>query len=161
MTLDVAPIVEGHTEVGSVERLLQRVWAELLQDPERLQVLQPTRGNRDALIDANRGDLANKLGQGFAKLSQQLSRDSAGRGLLLLLLDAEQGCPKLLAPQLLQRARLAQVNADIGCVFAKRMLENWIMGGASTLAGVHGLPDPLPPRSQFEECNGSASLEAQ
>jgi len=161
MTLYVAPIVEGRTEVRSVERMLQRAWVELLQGPERLQVLQPTRGNRDALIDTNRDDLANKLGQGHAKLSQQLVRDSAGRGLLLLLLDAEGDCPKELAPALLQAARQAQGNADIACVLAKHMLENWIVGGASTLAGVNGLPDPLPERSQFEECSGAAWLEAQ
>jgi hypothetical protein len=161
MTLYIAPIVEGQTEVKSVERLLQRVWAELPVGPERLQVVQPTRGNRDALIDPHGDHLANKLGEGYAKLSQRLVRDSSGRGLLLLLLDAEGDCPKELAPRLLQAARQAQANADIACVIAKRMLENWIMGGASTLAGVNGLPDALPQRSQFEDCSGSAWLKAQ
>jgi hypothetical protein len=41
------------------------------------------------------------------------------------------------------------------------MLENWIVAGASTLAGVNGLPDPLPARDQFEERSGAAWLEAQ
>src|SRR5947207_15090648 len=100
MTLYVGPIVEGHTEVRSVERLLQRVWTELLVGPERLQVVQPTRGKRDALIDPHEDHLAKKLGEGYAKLSQRLLRDSSGRGLLLLLLDAEGDCPRDLAPQL-------------------------------------------------------------
>src|SRR6516162_418666 len=41
------------------------------------------------------------------------------------------------------------------------MLENWIVAGASTLAGVNGLPDPLPARDQFEGRSGAAWLEAQ
>jgi hypothetical protein len=41
------------------------------------------------------------------------------------------------------------------------MLENWIVAGASTLAGVNGLPDPLPARDQFEDGNGVAWLKAQ
>jgi hypothetical protein len=41
------------------------------------------------------------------------------------------------------------------------MLENWIVAGASTLAGVNGLPDPLPARDQFEDRGGAAWLEAQ
>src|SRR5262249_62106764 len=47
------------------------------------------------------------------------------------------------------------------CVVAKRMLENWIVAGASTLAGVNELPNPLPARDQFEERSGAAGLEAQ
>ena len=30
MTLYIVPIVEGHTEQGCIERLLHRVWVELL-----------------------------------------------------------------------------------------------------------------------------------
>jgi hypothetical protein len=36
------------------------------------------------------------------------------------------------------------------------MLENWIVAGASTLAGVSELPDPLPARDQFEDRSGAA-----
>ncbi len=39
MTLYIAPIVEGQTEAGCIERLLQRIWMELLGGPERMQVL--------------------------------------------------------------------------------------------------------------------------
>jgi hypothetical protein len=51
--------------------------------------------------------------------------------------------------------------SHIACVLAKKMLENWIVAGASTLAGVNGLPDPLPPRDQFEDRKGAHWLEAQ
>src|SRR5260370_40623517 len=101
MALYVVPIVEGQTEAGCVERLLQRVWTDLLAGPMRLQVLAPSRGKRDALISPTGTDLANKIEEAHAKLSQRLRRDSSGKGLLLLLLDAEGECPAELAPRLL------------------------------------------------------------
>jgi Domain of unknown function (DUF4276) len=52
-------------------------------------------------------------------------------------------------------------DAAVACVLAKRMLENWIVAGASTLAGVNDLPEPLPARDQFEDRSGVAWLEAQ
>ncbi len=154
MTLYIAPIVEGHTEVGCVAGLLGRVWTELLGYSEPLHVLQPSRGNRDALIDLLSSSLAVKVNEAFANLTKRVRRDPAGRGLLLLLLDAENDCPKDMAPRLLEAARKARSDASIACVLAKKMLENWIVAGASTLAGVNGLPDPLPPRSQFEDRSG-------
>jgi hypothetical protein len=161
MTLYIAPIIEGHSEAKCIERLLQRLWGELLACSERLQVLLPSRGKRDALLQASSTALANKVEEAYLKLAQVLSRDPEGRGLLLLLLDAEKGCPALLAPPLLVRARQARSNADITCVLAKQMLENWIVAGASTLAGVCGLPDPLPARSDVENLSGAAWLDAR
>src|SRR6266478_328698 len=100
MTLYIAPIVEGQTEEGCVERLLHRAWQELLSRRERLQVLQPSRGKRDALIDTERTDLADKIEETLAKLRQKVALDRDGRGLVLLLLDAEDDCPMALAPRL-------------------------------------------------------------
>jgi len=81
--------------------------------------------------------------------------------MVLVLLDADDDCPMELAPRLLGSARKARSDADIACVIAKRMFENWIVAGASTLAGVNDLPDPLPARNQFEERSGVAWLDNQ
>jgi hypothetical protein len=105
--------------------------------------------------------LSGKIQEAHLKLRARLSRDPEARGLLLLLLDAESDLPCELAPRLLQTARRAQGDADIACVLAKRMLENWIVAGASTLAVVNGLPDPLPPRDRFEDHSGAAWLKEQ
>jgi hypothetical protein len=161
MTFYIVPIVEGQTEAGCIEGLLQRVWTQLLAAPLRLQVLAPSRGKRDALVNPQCPDLAQKVEEAHAKLAQQLRRNSSARGLLLLLLDAEGDCPKELAPRLLEAARRVRGDADIACVLAKRMLENGIVAGASTLAGVNDLPDPLPARDHFEDRSGAAWLEAQ
>lgn len=161
MTFYLVPIVEGQTEVGCIERLLQRVWAELLAAPVRLQVLPASRGKRDALINPNHPDFTAKIEEAYAKLTRRLRHGSPGQGLLLLLLDAETDCPAELAPRLLEAATRVRPDAPIACVMPNRMLENWIVAGASALAGVNGLPDPMPKRDQFEDRSGAAWLEAQ
>jgi hypothetical protein len=161
MTFFIVPIVEGQTENTCVERLLHRVWTELLAGSVRLQVLLPSRASRDKLVNPTGAELADKVEEAVAKLNQRLCRDQQARGLLLLLLDAERDCPKELAPKLLAKARQARSDADVVCVLAKRMLENWIVAGASTLAGINGLPNELGARDQFEERSGAAWLEGQ
>jgi hypothetical protein len=159
MTLYIAPIVEGHTEAGCVERLLQRIWTELLAAPLRLQVLLPSRCQRDALLKPTGTELSTKIEEANAKLAQRLRRDQQGRGLLLLLLDAERDCPAELAPRLLAAAQAVRSDIDITCILAKSMLENWIVAGASTLAGVNGLPDPLPTRGNPKMAVGPTGLK--
>ena len=105
--------------------------------------------------------LTQKMQEAFGNMNRYLSRDARGRGTILILLDAEDDLPCQLAPRLLLNARQAQGNADIACVLAKRMLENWIVAGCSTLAGKNGLPDPLPPPADPEGCSGSSWLDAQ
>lgn len=162
MTLLVAPVVEGQTEVQCVERLLQRVWADLPGAPGRLQVLTPTRGPRDQLGNPDRPELAAKVALAATKLTQPLRRTPSARGAVLVLFDADDDCPAQLGPRLLAAAR-GGVPPEllVACVLAKRMLENWIVAGASTLGTDHGLPDPIPPRSNFDELNGEAWLDAQ
>lgn len=162
MTLYIAPIVEGHTEQGCLEPLLQRVCGQLLTLPERIQVQEPFRGHRDSLVHANGLELTNTVNKAFIKLTAKMKKDATARPLVLILLDAEGDCPATLAPRLLTVARDAlPPNTPISCVLAKRMFENWIVAGASTLAGKNGLPNSLPERDKFEERNGAAWLGAQ
>src|SRR5262245_22575234 len=93
MTLYLAPIVEGQTEQLSVERLLHRIWHQLLQCPDRLQVLEPIRGKRDVLIDDNRDDLARAVEKAQIRARERARHDPQGRTLVLVLLDAEDDCP--------------------------------------------------------------------
>jgi hypothetical protein len=81
---------------------------------------------------------------------------------VLILLDAEKQCPATLSPTLLEVARKAlPANTLIACVLAKQMFENWIVGGASTLAGVNGLPNPLPEQKDFEERSEASWIDNQ
>jgi hypothetical protein len=162
MTLYVAPVVEGQTEQACVERLLQRVWGQLLGAPERLQVLEPFRGQRDALVHPDGAALTDCVRKAFLKLNVKAGKDPQARRLLLVLLDAEGDLPCQLAPRLLGVVRAAlPAGAPVACVLPRRMLENWIVAGASTLAGVNGLPDALPAGEQFEDRSGAGWLEEQ
>ena len=161
MTLYIAPIVEGQTEAGCVERLLQRIWMELLGGPERMQVLPPSRGSRSSLVHPSREDLAEKVEEAHANLSRRLRHDSSGRGLLLLLLDAESDCPAELSAPAIGAAAAARRDSDIACVLAKRELENWFKAAAESLAGVSGLPNDLSIPADPEIGSGDAWLTKQ
>ena len=162
MTLYIAPVVEGHTEQNCVEGLLYRVWTELLSRSERLQVIEPFRTHRDSLTHPNGEVLSATVQKAYLKLRARTKKDPDALALLLILLDAEKDCPATLAPRLVSTARLAlPAEAPIACVLAKQMFENWIVAGASTLAGVNELPDPLPPRHAPEDCNGAGWLDGQ
>lgn len=161
MTLYVVPVVEGQTEQGCVEPLLHRIWADLLQQPERLQVVEPFRSHRDALVHANGQVLTEGVQKAFLKLQQKTRKDAEARLLLLILIDAEGDCPATLGPRLLQTARQARRDADIACVLAKRGLENWFKASAASLAGVSGLPNDLAVPVNPEEGSGDAWLTRQ
>lgn len=162
MTFYVAPIVEGQTEQGCVGNLLHRVWTELLGRSEDLRILEPGRGKRDALVAPNGEVLAAQVERAALRLHARVRHDATAGSLLLLLLDAEGDCPARLAPRLLHTARKALPTfVPVACVLAKRMIENWIVAGASTLAGVNGLPAPLPPRNRSEDYSGINWLRQQ
>lgn len=162
MPLFIGPIVEGQTEQRCVERLLHRTWEELLGQGERLQVMDAFRVPRDRLVHPKGQALAETAEKAFLKLRASCSREEQARMVLLILLDAEGDCPKALSSALLQVARqTVPAELPIACVLAKRMFENWIVAGASTLATVCGLPDPVPARFTVENLSGAAWLDAQ
>src|SRR5437763_621602 len=135
MTLYVAPIVEGQTETKCVERLLWRVWLEIVTAPDRLHILRPYRGPRDALVHPNGLALTQMVQKAFLELRSASRHDGEARRLVLVLLDAERDLPCELAPRLLQTARAARSDADIACVLPRRMLENWFVAAALSLSG--------------------------
>jgi len=56
----------------------------LLQRPERLQVLEPFRGHRDALVHANGRVLNESVQKAFLKLQAKTRKDVEARSLLLI-----------------------------------------------------------------------------
>jgi hypothetical protein len=162
VTLYVAPVVEGHTEQDFLAPFLYRVWQQLLGRSEQLLVLEPWRGKRAELAHTNGVALSNAVQKSFAKLGAKTKHDPNALPLLLVLLDADDDCPAQLAPRLLETATAAlPAGAPVACVLAKKMFENWIVAGASALAGVSGLPTPLPTLADPEGCSGAGWLDAQ
>jgi hypothetical protein len=162
MTAFIIPVIEGHTERDCIERLLHRTWSELLGRPERLQVLEPFRQPRSQLVHPNGVVLVSSVSAALMRVQAKAAKVPNSRHLVLVLIDAERECPKSLAPRLLTTAAAGlPAGSALSCVLPTWMLENWFVAGASTLAGVNGMPGPIPPRDQFEERSGVAWLEAQ
>ena len=101
MTVFVAPIVEGHSEVVALPALLHRIWNEILGCPFRLHVLDAARKHRDDLLKATSDTLEKAVNSAFvqARALARQDRDSASFGVVMLLVDAEGGCPALACSQ--------------------------------------------------------------
>ena len=156
MTYFIAPLVEGQTEEASIGLLLHRIWNEILVPPSRLQVIPSARAKRDRIVRPDLPDLVAAMGERYSELSRMLRKEPMSAGLVLILLDADRDCPATLGPELLALAKSAlPPEADVACVFVKRAYENWLVGGAGTLAGVRGMPDVIPPRVDCENRNGA------
>ena len=61
------------------------------------------------------------------------ARKGEGRCQILVLIDAENDCPKELAPQLLARAVAARGDVPIAVVLAKMEFEAWFLGAIESV----------------------------
>ena len=76
------------------------------------------------------------------------SRAGAG-GTILILLDADEDCPKDLAPRLLARVS-TRADRPVRLVLAKQEYEAWLVAAATSIAGHRGLADNLVPPADPE-----------
>ena len=133
--LRVAPIVEGDGEVACVPILLRRIWYELLGG-EYVDVLKPTRAKRDLLVKA--GELEKSVRMASGKLGNP--PESTDPALVLILIDADEDCPKALGPSLRDRAKkVCPSEVEVACVLAKFEYETWFAAAAESLSGQLGL----------------------
>jgi hypothetical protein len=58
---------------------------------------------------------------------------------IVVILDADDDCPKDLAPELLNRARNAAQSIPVSVVLPKAELEAWFVGSIESLRGVRGI----------------------
>lgn len=163
MTLLIAPIVEGETEVLCAGPLLHRVWHALPGQSERLLVLPAVRRNRGRLVHENGVELARQTEAAAISLASRARGDPDARLLILVLIDAEGDCAAALAlaPRLLDVARAARSDLDIECVLPVRMFENWFVAAAASLRAAGVLPAGPPPPDDLERCRGVTWLEDQ
>jgi hypothetical protein len=126
-TLGIVPIVEGHGELDAVRVLLVRTVQELLGGPRPI-VLAPIRQSRAKLI-AKPGELERAISLSALKLRQRHAEFD--RGLVLVLLDADEDRPCELAPKLLERARRDDV--ETACVLPNPEYETWFVAAAPSL----------------------------
>jgi len=134
MLLHLGCIVEGHGDVAAVPVLLRRLQKEL--KPElHLDIPPPWRTGRYKLVKPR------ELERSVERLARQLREPRA----ILILVDADDDCPKELAPQLLSRARSARSDIPIGLVLAKYEFEAWFLAAVESLQGHCGLEEDISP----------------
>lgn len=144
--LRVAPIVEGHGEEASIRTLLQRIWYELLAG-EYIEVLPPIRRSRSKL--QQQPELEAALQMALNNLHEPSAYDDPN--LVLILIDADDDCPRELGPALRARAEKSFPEVDIACVLANVEYETWFVAAAETLKTYLDLPPDFRPIEAPEE----------
>lgn len=127
----IVSIVEGDGEVVALPILLRRI-GEWKIPHEYINVPRPIRVRRDQFL--NREEIFNKQLQ-----LAGLKCTEAGEGWILILLDADDDCPVLLAEEILRRASNILPQHKISVVLANREYEAWFLAAAHSLHGVRGL----------------------
>lgn len=137
MAVGLASIVEGHGEVQALPILLRRLAYE--QDRYDVEFPRPVRCNKSEIVTEDghvRADhLKRRVRQALIKLDQM------DRGAVLLLLDADDHCPKLVAPRIQEEARTVSGPVPLAVVLANPEFEAWFLAALESLRGRRGIPD--------------------
>ena len=150
----IQPIVEGQGDVAAVPLLLRRLRDEA--QAWGLEVGRPHRKRRTQLV--------NKDSLQSAVQVAGLRDDCAG---ILVVFDADDDCPKELAPTLQQWAQEAARGKFCAVVMANREYEAWFLASIETLRGKGGIlaeavshSDPEEPRDAKGELEQRMPLGA-
>ncbi len=125
-------IVEGHGDSPAIRAIIRRV-ADLEGLRVGLSTPDPIRIGRQRIIKPGELERAVELA----------ARTGGEDGRILILLDADDDCPVVLATGLLERAKRARSDRRIGVVIAKSEFESWFIASALSLAGKRGLMNGL------------------
>lgn len=135
----LVPIIEGYAEMQSAPLLLRRLLAKRGQ--YEIKIARPIRIGRYRIVRPNELERAIELAR----------RRTEGCHAIMILLDADDDCPKELAPILLQRARKASAGIPVSIVLAKREFEAWFLGSLESLRNIRGLSPQATPPERPEE----------
>ena len=144
MPLRIVCVVEGHGEVFSVPIFLRRI-VRMVRPELRLDIPSPLRQPKQRLL--KEGELERAIELAASK--------AAPKGAVLVLLDADDECPKELAPQLLKRVRAAAPHVPAAVVIANREYEAWFIAAAESLRGHRDFPASLAAADDPEAIRGA------
>lgn len=139
----LVPVVEGHAEVQTVPVLMRRLLAESRR--YEVHIARPVRVKRYQVVRPGELERAFQLAR----------RRSQGCDAILLLLDADDDCPKEIVPELLERARNAGAGLPVAVVLAKSELESWFVGSLESLRGVRGIDEAAVSPEKPEDIRGA------
>lgn len=74
---------------------------------------------------------------------------------IVIVLDADDDCPKNLAPQLLSRARNVAQDIPVSVVMPKSELESWFVGSIESLRGQRGISTSVTSPKNPEDIRGA------
>ncbi len=143
----LVPIVEGQAEVESVPILLRRLIHDEWHRHEII-IAKPFRVKRLKVVKTN------ELERSIEIVRSTRSNCRA----ILLLLDADDDCPKELAPKLLARAKQASAGLPVAVILAKFEFEAWFLGSLESLRGIRGLPNTVMPPPKPEDIRDAKSF---
>jgi hypothetical protein len=110
-----------------------------------VDVRRPIRTSRDRIIKEGQIERAVALARANAEPD----------GVVMVILDADDECPKDVAPPLLARARARLGDFPVSVVLAKREFESWFIAASTSLRGVRGLAHDLAPVEDPETVQGA------
>ena len=126
--ISIASIVEGDGEVSALPILLRRLAAEW--SPATLvNPLQPIRVRRDRFLNKD---------EEFRRQLLLAAAKSGENGWILIVLDADDDCPKALGIDIFQRAQQYVPHRKLSVVLANREFEAWFIAAAASLHGLRG-----------------------
>lgn len=137
----IAPIVEGQGEVEAIRCLLDRIWYEMIGG-EFIEVLRPVRQKRTKLLRKDRStgltvadtkECERAIKLAALKLYDKDKGDLLASRMVLLMLDADEDCPRDLVK--LIRNNIPDVNPalDLSIVFTCVEYETWFVAAAASL----------------------------
>jgi hypothetical protein len=135
----LACVVEGEGDEQSLPLLIRRIALDR-DPPVYIEVFVSKRVGREKLV--NEGGIESAV--------EQAALDGGPDAAILVLLDADDDCPAILGPTLLDRARKARPDRQVSVVLAKREYEAWFLAAAVSLRGLRGLPADLNPPNDLE-----------
>lgn len=148
MTAAIVPIVEGQGEVAALRVIIRRITAELTPAIWP-RIVHPWRHERGKLLRP--GEIERAVEAAATVGLQQ----SAYRTYVLVLIDADDGCPKTLAPELCARAAAARSDVRTSVVLANREFEAWFLASAGSLAGAGKLIEGTQDHPHPEDVQGA------
>ena len=139
--MNIQPIVEGYGEVQAVPVLLRRLRDEC--EAFGIDVNRPIRATRSQLV---REDTLKQ------RVNLALLQEHCGA--ILIIFDADDDCPKELAPVIQQWANEESGLVSSAVVIANREYEAWFLASIESLRGQRGIrddavshPNPESPRA--------------
>lgn len=128
MTVSVCAIVEGDGEVRALPVLLRRLNAWLTPDCD-IRVLEPIVVHRMQFL--RRDDV-------FSRYMELAAMKCGERGWILVVLDADDDCPRELGASVAARTKAAVGHRSTAIVLANREYEAWFIAAAQSLHGQRG-----------------------